>query len=56
MPAAKKEYYGNNTLDSVKQFLMMKEEPWDTAAINRHYEAMTEVLLRSLDRDPNSEL
>jgi len=48
MPEAKKEYYGNNTIDSVKQYLMMKSQPWDAAAIAKHYAAMSEVLLRSL--------
>ena len=48
MPAAKKEFYQNNTIDSVKQHLMMKAEPWDASAICRHYEQMSNVLLKSL--------
>ena len=49
MPVAKKEFYKNNTLDSVKQHLMMQAEPWDAHAIREHYEQMTEVLLKSLE-------
>lgn len=48
MPAAKKEFYQNNTIDSVKQYLMMKEEPWDASAIREHYQKMKDVLLKSL--------
>ncbi len=48
MPEAKREYYRNNTIDSVKQHLMMKLQPWDTAAISRHYDDMKTVLLKSL--------
>ena len=48
MPEAKKEYYRNNTIDSVKQHLMMKAHPWDTVAISKHYDEMKEVLLGSL--------
>ncbi|MFC3943539.1 DUF262 domain-containing protein [Pseudomonas gingeri NCPPB 3146 = LMG 5327] len=48
MPAAKKEFYQNNTIDSVKQHLMMKTEPWDASAIRTHYEQMNNVLLKSL--------
>lgn len=49
MPEAKKEYYRNNTIDSVKQHLMMKSHSWDTTAISKHFDAMCEVLLRSLE-------
>ena len=48
MPAAKKEFYQNNTIDSVKQYLMMKTEPWDASAIRTHSEQMNNVLLKSL--------
>jgi hypothetical protein len=48
MPAAKKEFYQNNTIDSVKQHLMMNTEPWDASAIRTHYEQMNNVLLKSL--------
>lgn len=48
MPAAKKEFYQNNTIDSVKQHLMMKVEPWDASAVRKHYEQVKDVLLDSL--------
>lgn len=49
MPAAKREHYRNNTIDSVKQHLMMKLQPWDTNAISKHYDEMVAVLLKSLE-------
>lgn len=49
MPQAKKEYYRNNTIDSIKQYLMMKEDPWDERAINHHYQAMRDVFREDLD-------
>jgi hypothetical protein len=48
MPEAKKEYYQNNTIDSIKQHLMMKDARWDEAAIKAHGEAMIETLVESL--------
>lgn len=48
MPAAKKEFYKNNTIDSVKQYLMMETESWDASAIRAHSEQMKNVLLNSL--------
>lgn len=48
MPSAKKEFYKNNTIDSVKQHLMMKTEPWDADAIRAHSGQMSNVLLNSL--------
>lgn len=48
MPSAKKEFYQHNTIDSVKQYLMMKCESWDSDAINRHFSDMTAVLLSSM--------
>ncbi|MNE68954.1 hypothetical protein D3C81_2218580 [compost metagenome] len=48
MPAAKKEFYKNNTIDSVKQYLMMEVEPWEVGAICTHSKHMNNVLLRSL--------
>jgi len=51
MPEAKKEYYRTNTIDSVKQHLMMKNQPWNTAAISKHYDRMCDVLLRSLTEE-----
>lgn len=48
MPAAKKEFYKNNAIDSVKQYLMMETESWDASAIRAHAEQMNNVLLNSL--------
>lgn len=48
MPAAKKEFYKNNAIDSVKQYLMMETESWDVSAIRAHAEQMNNVLLNSL--------
>ena len=48
MPEAKKEYYRNNTIDSVKQHLMMQSEHWDISAIAKHYVEVKDVLLQSL--------
>lgn len=47
-PEQKKAFYLKNTLDSVKQHLMMKTEPWDAHAISAHYQQMMDVLLKSL--------
>ena len=47
MPEAKKDHY-KNSIDSVKQWLMMKFERWDAGSIAKHYDAMSQVLLRSL--------
>ncbi|MDL2198142.1 DUF262 domain-containing HNH endonuclease family protein [Halopseudomonas aestusnigri] len=47
-PEQKKEFYLKNTLDSVKQYLMMQSQPWDAEAIREHYQQMTNVLLKSL--------
>ncbi len=49
MPKAKKEYY-NNTMDSVKQHLMMNDQRWDEASIKTHFDEMKAVFLDSLDR------
>jgi len=40
MPQAKKDYYQNNTIDSIKQYLMMQFDIWNAEAIARHYEDM----------------
>lgn len=48
MPAAKKEFYKSNAIDSVKQYLMMETESWDASAISAHAEQMNNVLLNSL--------
>ena len=55
MPQAKMEHYKAGTLDSVKQHLMMKTQPWDTTAIFEHRNAMCEVLLGSLEKGTRSE-
>lgn len=48
MPSAKKDFYQHNTIDSVKQCLMMKCEPWDSDAIKKHFEEMLAVFLKCL--------
>jgi hypothetical protein len=53
MPEAKKEHYRNNTIDSVKQYLMMKSERWDEESIAEHYEAMKNLLVKSLEGGRN---
>ncbi|WP_122739751.1 DUF262 domain-containing protein [Pseudomonas viridiflava] len=55
MPSAKKEFYKNNTIDSVKQYLMMETESWDADAIRAHSEQMNNVLLNSLVSKHESE-
>ena len=55
MPSAKKEFYKNNTIDSVKQYLMMETEFWDADAIRAHSEQMNNVLLNSLVSKHESE-
>lgn len=52
MPEAKKEYYRNNTIDSVKQYFMMDDKRWsrwNEASIKTHFEEMKSVLLNTLD-------
>ena len=53
MPEAKKEYYRNNPIDSVKQHLMIQFEHWDAERIAEHYETMKNVLVMSLEGDRN---
>lgn len=48
MPSAKNEFYLNNSIDSVKQYLMMETKPWDDIAIREHSKQMNNVLLNSL--------
>ena len=48
MPMAKKEFYQDNSIDSVKQYLMMETTSWDVDAIRTHCEQMKTVLLQSL--------
>lgn len=55
MPSAKREFYKNNTIDSVKQYLMMEIESWDADAIRAHSEQMNNVLLNSLVSKHESE-
>jgi len=50
MPAAKKEYYRNNRIDSIKQYLMMESPEWNVATIRAHGRAMSAVLVDSLER------
>ena len=50
MPSRKKEFYQNNTIDSVKQYMMMRYESWDSAAVKQHFEDMKKVLLNSICR------
>ncbi|MCA1773911.1 MAG: HNH endonuclease family protein, partial [Halomonas sp.] len=47
-PKAKKEYYLQGSLDSIKQWLMLKPEPWTRDEINQHNTEMLEVLKRDL--------
>lgn len=49
-PMAKQDYYRDNNMDSIKQYLMMKTNPWDAAAIERHDEEMWQVLVDSLEQ------
>lgn len=45
----KKEYYSNNTIDSIKQYKMMKiPEKWDEKSIAEHYKEMKNILMSSL--------
>jgi len=51
-PMAKKDHYGKSpTLDSLKQFLMMKKNHWTTDEIETHNEAMIEVFCNNLNSD-----
>jgi hypothetical protein len=52
MPVAKTEYYANNSIDSIKQYLMMQSNAreWGTDAIRAHGQEMTGILLDSLER------
>lgn len=49
-PEAKKGHYRKGDLDSIKQWLMMKETSWDESAIKKHHAAMLEVLKNDFDR------
>ena len=48
MPEAKKEHYRVNTMDSVKQHLMIAYPRWDAGNIADHYKAMRSVFVKSL--------
>jgi len=49
MPAAKKDHYSNNTIDSIKQYLMMANfDTWTAENIREHSEDMKDVFLNSL--------
>lgn len=54
MPAAKKDHY-KNSIDSIKQYLMMNyldddafDKTWNEAAIKDHYQKMLDVLRKNL--------
>ncbi|QEY26427.1 DUF262 domain-containing protein [Neisseria zalophi] len=49
-PNAKKEHYqGKEHIDSIKQYLMMKEEDkWEAEQIQKHYKEMIEILKKGL--------
>ena len=52
MPEAKKEYYRNNTIDSVKQYFMMDDKRWsrwNEASIKTHFDEMKSVILNTLN-------
>ena len=50
MPNAKKEHYEkSDTIDSIKQHLMMKYKTWNEDRINAHDEEMKDLLLRWLE-------
>jgi hypothetical protein len=55
MPSAKKEYYAaQDTIDSIKQHIMMnayKPENWNVDSIIDHNQKMTDLLLKQLDKD-----
>lgn len=55
MTEAKKEYYRNNDIDSVKQYMMMSDRwnLWDEKSIAKHYDEMKTVLLMSFEDGRN---
>lgn len=46
---AKQSYYHNNDIDSIKQYLMMKEKIWNYDSLDSHYNEMKSTLISSLD-------
>lgn len=58
MPETKKEYYRNNTIDSVKQYFMMDDQRWprwNKSSIKSHFKEMKQVLLNALVPTEKSE-
>lgn len=56
MPAAKVDHYNVSTLDSIKQYLMMKQfeqdgKKWDTDSIAKHYVDVIEYFKKDLNGD-----
>lgn len=50
-PEMKREHYHKNTIDSIKQYLMMNDKRWthwNKLAIETHFEEMKEVLLNAI--------
>lgn len=57
MPVAKAEYYANNRIDSIKQYLMLKKSrEWNADAIRVHGLDMTRVLIGSLERQDSADV
>lgn len=50
LPKAKQEHYADGSIDSIKQYLMMKNETWDVAIMREHHKAMIDVLLVALQQ------
>ncbi len=58
MPEAKKGYYQNNTIDSVKQYFMMDDKKWpgwNEACIKTHSKEMKQILLNALELKKKTE-
>lgn len=56
MPDAKKQYYAQNNIDSIKQFIMMNDynpENWNETTIMDHYTKMTDILLKQINHIDN---
>jgi|GEM_PF-84857 len=52
MPIAKKQYYAENNIDSIKQYIMMNEynpEQWNAESISDHASKMIDLLSRQID-------
>ncbi|MBP8852507.1 MAG: DUF262 domain-containing protein [Moraxellaceae bacterium] len=48
LPQAKRGYYPDGRIDSIKQYLMMESGDWNIEAMNRHEDEMLDVLLHAL--------